>query len=95
MTVEPRAMVRTWIRESAEIAGQPRIPESQLSSVSTALSGTLTHNSRTSKSISWNRVFEAPAGSINLPDQQNCHDHWKIPCEALPEKVEKCTHVPK
>jgi hypothetical protein len=25
-TFEPRAMVRTWIRQSAEIAGQPRIP---------------------------------------------------------------------
>jgi hypothetical protein len=27
-TVEPRAMLRTWIRQSAEIASQPRIPES-------------------------------------------------------------------
>jgi len=34
------------------------------------------------------RIFAAPAGSINLPDHQNFHDHWKIPCEALTEEIE-------
>ena len=38
--------------------------------------------SATFKSILWSGVFAAAAGSINLPDQQDCHDHWKIPCEA-------------